>query len=79
MIAPDLCYSQVEYLSLRLGDPMARRVGILPIVIKKAKKSDIIKLQSSIVNTQFFDKSGFTFRYSQIARVGLKMLFSLKK
>jgi hypothetical protein len=45
---------------------MARKGGILSIVIKKAKQDDTIKLRSSIVNNQFPDKSGLTFRYNQL-------------
>ena len=53
MFAHDLCHSQIEYLSLRLVDPTARR-GILSILIKKTERSDTTNRQYSIVNIQFF-------------------------
>jgi len=37
MLAHDLCDSQIEYLSLRLADPLARR-GILLILIEKTER-----------------------------------------
>ena len=37
MFAHDLCYYQIEYLSLRLVDPTARR-GILSILIEKIER-----------------------------------------
>jgi hypothetical protein len=46
---------------------------------KKAEQNETIELQSSIVNNFFPEKSGSTFCYNQLVRVGLKMLFSLKK
>ncbi len=38
MFANDLCHSQIEYFSLRLVDPTARR-GMLSILIEKTKRS----------------------------------------
>jgi len=52
---------------------------MLSILIEKAEQIATINLQSSIVNNQFPDKSGFTFRYNRIARVGLKKLYPVKK
>jgi hypothetical protein len=61
MFTHDLCHSQIEYLSLRLVDPTARR-GILPILIEKAERHaqapalrerlpQIVNFQYSIVNS----------------------------
>jgi len=45
MFAHDLCHSQIEYLSLRLVDPTARR-GILPVESLRVERSILIKRQS---------------------------------
>jgi hypothetical protein len=60
MFAHDLCHSQIEYLSLRLVDPTARR-GILSILIEKTARHaaqalrerlpQIFNFQYSIVNS----------------------------
>jgi hypothetical protein len=63
MFAHDLYHSQIEYFSLRLVDPTARR-GMLPILIEKTERSDTTNLQSSIVNIQF-----------RLVRVGLQVNF----
>jgi hypothetical protein len=50
MFAHDLCHSQLEYFSLRLVDPAARR-GMLSILVEKIERSDTTNLQSSIFNS----------------------------
>jgi len=45
MFAHDLCHSQIEYFSLRLVDPTARR-GMLSILIEETERSDTTNLQS---------------------------------
>ena len=50
MFAHDLCHGQIEYFSLRLVDPAARR-GRLSIKIEKTERSDTTNLQSSIFNS----------------------------
>ncbi len=50
MLVHDLCHSQIEYFSLRLVDPTARRGG-LSILIEKIKRSDTTNLQSSIITS----------------------------
>jgi hypothetical protein len=62
-------------LNIRASGSARRNV----IYLNKKKQSETIKLQSSIVNNLFPEKSGFTFCYNQLVRVGLKMLFLLKK
>jgi len=42
MFAHDLCHSQIEYLSLRLADPTARR-GILPVESLRVERSILIE------------------------------------
>ncbi len=44
MFAQDLCHGQIEYLSLRLVDPTARR-GILSILLEKTERSDTTNSQ----------------------------------
>ena len=50
MFAHDLCHSQIEYFSLQLVDPTARR-GMLSILIEKTERSDTTNLQYSIFNS----------------------------
>jgi hypothetical protein len=64
MFAHDLYYSQIEYFSLRLVDPMARR-GMLSTYIEKTERSDTTNLQSSIINIQF-----------RLVRVGIHLTFN---
>ena len=66
MFAHNLCHSQIEYLSLRLVDPTARR-GILSIFIEKTERHaaqapalrerlpQIFNFQYSIVNSGLGD------------------------
>jgi hypothetical protein len=71
MFAQDLCHSQIEYLSNSIdlnwkdrAKPPARRS-----YSAYASESETTNLQFSIVNIQFPDKSGFTFRYNPVSGI----------